>query len=219
MLAKGGDLYRAQLVKETEPVTRSAAFGTVVVKRIVDIAFLVTGIVVAFVLVEPSLRLLEERLFVSAVVLCLAALALLVLLRHVPPSRLPGPLQTVYREFQSGVWSFSSLRELSWFFTLTVLIWALTIVRMGFVAVALNFGIGLPGLILVALLVSFLSWLPLTPAGLGIVEAVGTSLLFVFGHEGTFGFSFILLDRIVSVVSVVVIGAHVYAVIRRNRAI
>jgi len=217
--AKGGDLYRAQLVTETEPVTRSAAFGTVVFKRVVDIGVLVAGIVITFLLLEPSLRLLENRLFLTAALLSAAALAFLTLLWYGPASRLPVPLQTVYCEFQSGIRSITNRREAGWFLSLTVIIWIFSVVRMGFVAVALNFDVSLPELVLVALLVSFLSGLPLTPAGLGIVEAISTSLLFVFGHEGTIGFSFILLDRIISVVSVIIIGAFVYAIVRRNRAI
>jgi uncharacterized membrane protein YbhN (UPF0104 family) len=70
-------------------------------------------------------------------------------------------------------------------------------------------------LVLVALLVAFLSGLPYTPAGIGVVEVVTTSVIVAStGITESIGVTFVLFDRLITVGSLVIVGAVVYTYLK-----
>ena len=93
--------------------------------------------------------------------------------------------------------------------------------RLFFVVMALGFAdveLGISGAVFVALIGSLLTAVPLSPAGLGIVEAgiVGV-LTFVYGVPLPEATAIALLDRVISVFSVIVFGSIVYLVSGKPR--
>ena len=73
--------------------------------------------------------------------------------------------------------------------------------------------LGLSGAIFVALIGSLLTAVPLSPAGLGIVEAGVIGVLTVaYGVPLPEATAIALLDRVISVLSVIVFGAILYVV-------
>jgi uncharacterized protein (TIRG00374 family) len=106
----------------------------------------------------------------------------------------------------------------------TVLIWGTEALRLYFVVRALalpDVDLGLSGVVFVALIGSLLTAVPLSPAGLGIVElgvvGVMTAAYHVPLTEAT---TIALVDRTISVFSIIVIGGIYYAVspLRRGGA-
>ena len=79
---------------------------------------------------------------------------------------------------------------------------------------ALGFGdvhLGISGAFFVALAASLLTAIPLTPAGLGVVEAGVVGILtLVYGVPFTEATAIALVDRAISVLSVIAIGSVVY---------
>jgi hypothetical protein len=70
----------------------------------------------------------------------------------------------------------------------------------------------------VALIGSLLTAVPLSPAGLGIVELGMVSILtLVYGFTPTEAASIALVDRAISVFSIIVLGAIAYAVSPKRR--
>ena len=96
---------------------------------------------------------------------------------------------------------------------LTVVIWTTEALRLLFVVDAMGFDIslGISGAFFVALVASLLTAVPFTPAGLGIVEAGIVGLLTLIYHaEPTEAAAIALVDRAISVLSVVILGLIAY---------
>ncbi len=82
--------------------------------------------------------------------------------------------------------------------------------------------LGISGAFFVALTGSLLTAVPLTPAGIGVVETgVIAVLTLVYGVPQTEALAIVLVDRAISVVSVIVFGSILYWVspIRKGRGI
>lgn len=96
---------------------------------------------------------------------------------------------------------------------LTLLIWTTEAMRLLFVTYALGFEIslGISGAFFVALVASLLTAVPFTPAGLGIVEAGIVGLLtVVYQADPNEAAAIALVDRAISVLSVIVLGFIAY---------
>ena len=94
-----------------------------------------------------------------------------------------------------------------------MLIWTTEALRLLFVVDALGFDIslGISGAFFVALVASLLTAVPFTPAGLGIVEAGIVGLLTVVYHaDPTEAAAIALVDRAISVLSVIILGFIAY---------
>ncbi len=99
------------------------------------------------------------------------------------------------------------------------MIWLTEGIRLFFVVQALGFAgvsMGLSGAIFVALIGSLLTAVPLSPAGLGIVEAGVIGVLTVaYGVSLPEATAIALLDRVISVFSVIVFGSIAYALSKK----
>jgi uncharacterized protein (TIRG00374 family) len=106
---------------------------------------------------------------------------------------------------------------------LTGLIWMTEALRLFFVVQALGFqdvSLGLSGAVFVALIGSLLTAVPLSPAGLGIVEAGVVGVLHVaYGVPLPEATAIALLDRVISVFSIIVLGSIAYMVSSKPRGL
>src|SRR5699024_5253607 len=111
-------------------------------------------------------------------------------------------------------------RQLPKLAVLTALIWSTEGLRLFLVVHALvpDNHLGLSGAFFVALIGSLLTAVPLSPAGLGIVEAglVGV-LTLAYNIPATEAGAIALVDRTISVLSIIVLGAMAYAVSPKRR--
>jgi hypothetical protein len=133
--------------------------------------------------------------------------------------RLPVPhrLLEYYDRFEEGVFGALGARRIPRLVVLTGLIWATEAARLWFVISALDFGadlhLGISGTFFVALSASLLTAVPFTPAGLGIVEAGIVGILTVIYHvPATEAAAIALVDRSISVLSIIVFGGLLYLV-------
>jgi hypothetical protein len=104
-------------------------------------------------------------------------------------------------------------------------VWLLEGFRLFFVIEALAYGVGgaelfqltIPAIIFVALTSSLLTALPLTPAGLGVVEGTVTAVLTAFfAINQNLAIAVTLLDRLINFWSIIVIGLIVYLLSKRK---
>lgn len=219
--AKLGDLYRSYLVKQRFDVSLSRTVGVVVAERLLDIfvvfALLLVGGYVAFGRsVLPDLRLV----YLSAAVLAVSIVLAFIAIYYVAPRVarfFPAEVRRIGRLFREGVLhSFRALPEAG---PETVVIWLAEAARLAFVLAALGLELPISGVIFVAVASSLLTTVPLTPAGFGFVElAVVYVLTTGFGLATHDAIAVAVLDRLVSVFSVIVIGGALYARHRRREA-
>ena len=220
--AKLGDLYRSYLVKQRFNVSLSRTVGVVVAERLLDIfvvfALLLVGGYIAFGrTLLPDLRLV----YLSAAVLAILIVVAFIAVYYVAPRVarfFPREVRRIGRLFREGVLhSFRALPETG---PETLLIWLAEAGRLAFVLAALGLELPISGVIFVAVASSLLTTVPLTPAGFGFVElAVVYVLTAGFGLPTNDAIAVAVLDRLVSVFSVIVIGGALYARHRRQEAL
>jgi uncharacterized protein (TIRG00374 family) len=92
----------------------------------------------------------------------------------------------------------------------TTLIWLIEFSVFYFIFKALNLSYPFYLVIFVTLLVAVLTAIPLTPAGLGAVEAGAAGFLILYGIDKNYAITFIFLERLITYWSILVGGAITY---------
>ena len=227
--AKLGDVYRAYLLKLNSDVSLSRTFGTVFIERILDLFAIVTlGLAAGFVSFRSGLPADVQIVFAVGVVVVLLLAGGLLTMRNFGRriiTRLPLPHRILefYDRFEEGVFASIGLRALPRLIVITGFIWATEAMRLYLVVQALglpNVHLGISGAFFVALAASLLTAVPLTPAGIGFVEGGIVGLLtIVYGVSQTDALAITLVDRAISVLSIIVLGSIVYAISPKRRGL
>ena len=221
--AKLGDVYRAWLLRLNYVCSLSRTFGTVFLERVLDLmAITVLALASGFWSFRSGLPTAVEVLFGLGVVVVVLLSAGLVTMRNFGSRiirRLPLPhrLLEYYDRFEEGVFGSVVAHQIPRLSVVTGLIWATEAGRLWFVISALGFGddvrLGISGTFFVALSASLLTAVPLTPAGLGIVEAGIVGILTViYQVPPTEAAAIALVDRSISVLSIIALGGLLYLV-------
>lgn len=226
--AKLGDLYRAYLLRGNFGASISRTVGTIFIERVTDI-------IVIFALAlaagfwsfrgrnTPTVDALFLAGFVVAVILVLLVFALRYLGQHVTRF-LPARLGEFYERFHEGSTGALTPRVLLPVGAITAAVWLLEGVRVYFVIHALSLSgmqLGITSSIFVALAAALLTAIPLTPAGIGFVQAGIVGALVLYSVPTEAGTAVALTDFVLSTLSVIVIGGVFYAfspMIRRAHA-
>ena len=225
--AKLGDLYRAWLLKINSTVSLSRTFGTVFIERILDLFAIATlGLAAGFWSFRSGLPTEIQIVFgIGVGVVLVLALGLLTLRnfgRRILV-KLPIPHRAIeyYDRFEEGVFGAVGLRHLPPLVILTGLVWTTEAMRLYLVVEALGLEgvqLGISGAFFVALIGSLLTAVPLSPAGIGIVESgVIFVLTAAYGLAPTEAAAIALLDRAISVLSIIVFGSIAYVLSSKRR--
>lgn len=210
--AKLGDIYRAYLVKRRYCHPFVNTVGTIFAERIFDlfILYLLIGAsgLLAFKgkIPHTMLAILETSFVILAVLM-----TVLVFMKYFSISlisRLPDRARVIYKKFLSGM--MSSFHHGMQIVAATVGIWLLE--GASFYVVTRAIGLNLPFIVVlfIGLISALLTALPITPAGLGIVETAKVGVLGFFGVEGSTALSAALLDRVINYWSLLLAGFIVY---------
>lgn len=220
--AKLGDVYRAYLLKINSPVSLSRTFGTVFIERILDIfTIAILGIGAGYWSFRSGLPPEIQVVFGIGVAVIVVLGGLLLTMRNLGRRilvRLPIPhsVLDLYDRFEEGVFGAMDARAMPRLIVLSAAIWATEGLRLYFVVSALGFpdvALGISGAFFVAFVASLLTAVPLSPAGLGIVEAGVVGLLtLAYGVPPTEAAAIALVDRAISVLSIIVLGSVLYVV-------
>lgn len=227
--AKLGDIYRAYLLKINSPVSLSRTFGTVFLERVLDLfAIVVLGLAAGFVSFRTGLPTEIQIVFAAGVIFVMLLAAGLLTMRNFGRRimvALPVPHKIVefYDRFEEGVFSSIGLRHLPGLIVITGLVWATEATRLFLVVQALGLPdvhLGISGAFFIALSASLLTAIPITPAGLGFVEGAVVGLLtLVYGVPQTEALAITIVDRTISVLTIIVLGAIAYAVSPKRRGV
>lgn len=225
--AKLGDLYRAYLLKINSTVSLSRTFGTVFIERVLDLFAIVTlGLGSGYWSFRGRLPNEVQVVFAIGVgVVIVLAFGLLTMRnfgrRVILALPLPHSIIEFYDRFEEGVFSAVGLRALPRLLAITAFVWATEAMRLFLVVEGLGFPdvhLGISGAFFVALTGSLLTAVPLTPAGIGVVEAgVVTVLTVVYGVPLNEAVAITLVDRAISVLSIIAFGSIAYMVSPKRR--
>ena len=220
-----GDAYRGYTYAGDRGGSFPRTMGTILAERVLDMGL------VLLLLLSATLILLATGAGTSWVYVGLAALMAaflggVLLAMGLFRSRLarliPGPLEAAYVRFHEGTLGSFRRRQLLLVTVLGLLGWLAEIGRLYLVAEALGFPLGAPLVIFITLANAMLTLVPITPGGLGAVEWGLTGLLMLSDRieTETTAFSIVALDRSISWLSVIAVGALVFLgheVVRRRR--
>jgi hypothetical protein len=227
--AKLGDAYRGYLLKHNGSVSFSSTFGTIFAERLLDMLGLFGFLVISGWFTFGS-RVPEDTrmVFVFGAILVLVIVSGLAGMRWFSPlihRFMPGRLHEMYDRFELAALRSFRPGILPQLILLTGGVWLLEGFRLFFVIEALAYGVGgaelfqltIPAIIFVALTSSLLTALPLTPAGLGVVEGTVTAVLTAFfAINQNLAIAVTLLDRLINFWSIIVIGLIVYLLSKRK---
>lgn len=226
--AKLGDVYRAWLLRANFTVSLSRTFGTVFIERIFDLfAIAILGLAAGFWSFRGNLPTEVQIVFAIGIIFVVGLSIGLFTLRNFGRRalvRMPLPakerLVEFYDRFEEGVFAMNP-RQIPGLTVLTALIWGTEAMRLLFVIEALNFRevhLGISGAFFVALSASLLTAIPFTPAGLGIVEVGVVGILTViYGINPTDATAITLVDRALSVLSIILLGSIAYVVSSKTK--
>lgn len=221
--AKLGDVYRAYLLKINSTASLSRTFGTVFIERVLDLfAIAMLGLAAGYWSFRDGLPPAIQVVFgIGLVVVAVLGIGLFTMRNFgrriiVALRFLPHTILELYDRFEEGVFGALALRQLPILGLITGLVWMTEAMRLWLVVQALGFEdvqLGLSGAVFVALIGSLLTAVPLSPAGLGIVEAGVVGVLTVaYGVPLPEATAIALLDRVISVFSIIVFGSVAYVV-------
>ncbi|HET7082308.1 MAG TPA: lysylphosphatidylglycerol synthase transmembrane domain-containing protein [Candidatus Limnocylindria bacterium] len=216
--AKLGDLYRAYLLKGNYGGSISRTVGTIFIERIADIVVIFAlALAAGFWSFRGRSRPEIDALFLAGFVMA-AILVLLVIGLNYFGGRLtrflPERVAEFYARFHEGSTGALTTRSLPVIGGLTTVIWLFEGLRLFFVIRALELpdaNLGISASLFVALGGSLLTAIPLTPAGVGFVEAGIVGLLTLYGVVGEPAVAVALTDRAISILTVIVFGGILYA--------
>ena len=127
---------------------------------------------------------------------------------------LPSRIGELWARFQEGSTGALSTRSIPVVLGLTVVIWLLEGARLYFVIRALDLpevGLGISASVFVALAAALLTAIPLTPAGFGFVEAGIIGVLAIYGVTREPAAAVALVDRGLTIGTVIIFGGILYA--------
>jgi uncharacterized protein (TIRG00374 family) len=217
--AKLGDIYRAYLLRANYAASISRTVGTVFIERIADI-IVIAGLALSagFWSFRGRSRPEIDALFLIGFVISIGLVLLIIALRLFGAQFgrwLPARVGELWGRFQEGSTGALSARSVPVILFLTGVIWLLEGARLYFVIRALalpEVGLGISASVFVALAAALLTAIPLTPAGFGFVEAGIIGVLFLYGVSYEPAAAVALVDRGLTIVTVIILGGILYAV-------
>jgi glycosyltransferase 2 family protein len=221
--AKLGDLYRAYLLRQETNAPATRSFGTVMAERLLDLIVLLLLFIPAVIIslhsnLPAQLRLgLEVTL--AVVVIGIIALFVMRLFPTQIARLIPARFREHYKHFQAG--TLGSFKRVPILVGLTFGVWACEALRFFFIALALNLIGGntlhiVTAAFFIALGEALLTVVPFTGGGVGLVEGGMLAMISLFNRGTSAALSVstaaILLDRTISLLSIIVIGFLVFMI-------
>ena len=215
--AKLGDIYRAYLLRREAGLPASRTFGTVLAERLLDLIVLLLLFIPAVIIslhenLPPQLAL---GLKITLVLVVVGIIGLF-MLRMFPTQIglvVPKRFRGYYSQFQEG--TLGSFKRIPSLTGLTLGVWACEALRFFFIALALNLIPGnlthvLSASLFIALGEALLTVIPFTGGGIGLVEGGMLAMILLFTPNVSLALAAIVIDRAISLFSILVIGFFVF---------
>jgi uncharacterized protein (TIRG00374 family) len=221
--AKLGDLYRAYLLRANHGASISRTVGTIFLERITDIVIIFAlALAAGFWSFRNRNSPEVDALFLAGFIVASLLVVLLVALRFQGrrvTALLPARIADLWERFHEGSTGAMRPMLLLQVAFITAVVWSLEGVRVYFVIRSLDLpsmdvpalNLGISSSIFVALAASLLTVIPLTPAGMGFVQAGIVGILSLYRVSTEAATAVAITDFLVSTLSVIVFGGILYA--------
>jgi uncharacterized protein (TIRG00374 family) len=217
--AKLGDLYRAYLLRREAGLPASRTFGTVLAERLLDLIVLlllfIPSVIISLHENLPPQLVIGLKITMMLVVVGILGLFMLRMFPTQIGMVVPKRFRGYYNQFQEG--TLGSFRRIPTLTGLTVCVWACEALRFFFIALALNLISGsfihvMSASLFIALGEALLTAVPFTGGGIGLVEGGMLAMISLFTPNTSLALAAIVIDRAISLFSVLVIGFFVFMI-------
>jgi uncharacterized protein (TIRG00374 family) len=215
-VARLGDAYRGYLLKKTSAVSFAVTLGTILAERLLDLlvmaAMMGAGVLVIF---HGSLPTEATQALAAGLILSVVGVVGMLALRRFRwafERVLPKRLHAHYARLEHGV--IDSFRRLPLLVAYSAVGWVIEGMTLYLVAAAVGVPVSVAGALLVALVASLLTTVPITPSGLGFTEAGMLVMLGWLGLDAPTASAVTLLFRLINYWSIVVFGFLLYVLSR-----
>ncbi len=215
--AKLGDVYRAYLLRREAGLPATRTFGTVLAERLLDLIVLlllfIPSVIISLHENLPPQLVLGLKITMGLVVVGIIGLFMLRLFPTQIGQVVPKRFRGYYFQFQEG--TLGSFRRIPSLSGLTVGVWACEALRFFFIALALNLISGslihiFTASLFIALGEALLTAIPFTGGGIGLVEGGMLAMISFFTPNTSLALAAIVIDRAISLFSILVIGFIVF---------
>jgi glycosyltransferase 2 family protein len=217
--AKLGDLYRAYLLRREAGLPASRTFGTVLAERLLDLIVLLLLFIPAVMIslhenLPPQLQI-GLKITLVAVIVGIIGLFMLRMFPTQIGMVVPKRFRGYYNQFQEG--TLGSFKRVPTLTALTIGVWACESLRFFFIALSLNLISGsfthiLSASLFIALGEALLTVIPFTGGGIGLVEGGMLAMIALFTPNTSMAAAAIVIDRAISLFSIIVIGFVVFMI-------
>ena len=217
--ARIGDIYRAYLLKKNKGIPVSLSLGVIFSERVFDLAITAALVVLSGAYLWSLLQNSDEKSYLKWGLLATVGIVIgfIILIFAMPLiiRILPQKLKSLAESFQSGIFKWPSLFPI--IILTTVIIWLTEALRLYFVFLALGIKSGFLMAVFISQASLILMAIPLTPAGLGLVEGLMLVILSSLGISKDLALAATITDRLVSYWILVAAGTIVYLLSSRTR--
>lgn len=217
--ARIGDIYRAYLLKKNREVPVSLSLGVIVSERVIDLGITAILVLISGTYFWSALRGSDTIRYIGWAIAVVAVICLLFTVLALYFGKLKRYLPQKWKEhanqFSRGLFRKPVLLPL--IIVMTATIWLSEALRLYFVFWALNIKAGFLTALFISQVSLILMSLPISPAGLGLVELLMLKLLASAGITASLAGAATIADRLISYWSLVAIGAIVYIISPRQR--
>lgn len=215
--AKLGDVYRAYLLRREAGLPASRTFGTILAERLLDLIILlllfIPSVIISLHENLPPQLVLGLKITMVLVIVGIIGLFMLRMFPTQIGMVVPKRFRGYYYQFQEG--TLGSFKRIPSLTGLTVGVWACEALRFFFIALALNLIPGnlthvLSASLFIALGEALLTVIPFTGGGIGLVEGGMLAMISLFTPNTSLALAAIVIDRAISLFSILVIGFFVF---------
>ncbi len=197
-----GDFYRAQLMKANYGIARSKIIATIFNEKIIDLTFIISllliSVVVLFGINIPKGII---QILILGLILIIVIFSLLIFmkkLRMILFSQIPKNIQIIAENFEKSYLKSINFRTLPIILIYTLLIWFFEFLIFFLVTKSIGLKLSISLIIFSVLMANLLLILPITPSGLGVVEAGVIGVLIFVGINKDISVAVALLNNIVN---------------------
>jgi hypothetical protein len=217
--ARIGDVYRAYLLKKNKGIPVSLSLGVLFSERVFDLAITAALVVLSGTYFWSLLQNSSEKSYLKwgllATVGIVICFIILIFAMPLVIRVLPKKLKSLAESFQAGIFKWPSLFPI--IILTTVIIWLTEALRLYFVFLALGIKSGFIMAVFISQASLILMAIPLTPAGLGLVEGLMLVILSSLGISKDLALAATIVDRLISYWILVAVGTIVYLLSSRTR--
>jgi uncharacterized protein (TIRG00374 family) len=210
--AKLGDGYRCYLLKQDSGASFSRTLGTILAERLTDLVVLFVTMsgagLIAFQGNLPSKVVQTMLAGIGLIAVGVTAVAIVGIGRNRVQRFIPERFHRQFEHFHTAI--FACLRRPGIPTAISLGVWAMDGLRFYLVAAALGAGLSFPLAVFVALMSALLTTLPITPAGVGVVELAVVVVLKLVDIHADMASSIALMDRLIGYWSLIVVGLVLY---------